>query len=173
MLNGLDILILLRLSLESGAPIPSKRLAEELFVSPPEISSSLKRSQFSGLLFRSGSEKRLNRTGFLEFLSHGMRYVFPAQRGSLTRGIPTGAAAEPLKAFFQASNDPPAVWPFPEGTVRGYSFLPLHRQAPKAALRDGRLYELLTLVDAVRGERIRERTLAIEELTRRLMDGHH
>jgi len=55
---------------------------------------------------------------------------------------------------------------------RGISFLPLHRQAPKAALRDARLYELLALVDAVRGERTRERKLAIDELTRRLKDGH-
>jgi hypothetical protein len=172
MLNGLDILILLRLSLESEGRIPSKTLAEELFISPPEVSSSLKRSQFSGLLSRSNSEKRVNRTGLLEFLSHGLRYVFPAERGSLTRGVPTGAAAEPLKAYFGQDNDPPPVWPYAHGTVRGYSFLPLHRQAPKAALRDARLYELLALVDAVRGERTRERKLAIDELTRRLKDGH-
>lgn len=119
MLNGLDILILLRLSLESEGRIPSKTLAEELFISPPEVSSSLKRSQFSGLLSRSNSEKRVNRTGLLEFLSHGLRYVFPAERGSLTRGVPTGAAAEPLKAYFGQDNDPPPVWPYAHGTVRG------------------------------------------------------
>jgi hypothetical protein len=47
----------------------------------------------------------------------------------------------------------------------------LHKQAPKAALRDPALYEMLALVDAVRGDRVRERKLAVEELTRRL-HGH-
>jgi hypothetical protein len=39
-------------------------------------------------------------------------------------------------------------------------------------LRDARLYELLALADAVRGERTRERKLAIDELTKRLTDSH-
>jgi len=31
----------------------------------------------------------------MEFLEHGVRYVFPAEPGSLTRGVPT-AHAHPL-----------------------------------------------------------------------------
>jgi len=60
------------------------------------------------------------------------------------------------------------VWPYAQGEMRGYSIKPLHRQVPKAALEDPKLYELLALVDAVRGDRIRERALASEELTKRL-----
>jgi len=65
MLNGLDILILLRLSLRAKGEF--HRNAGESFYLSPGGSSSLKRSQFSGLLSRSNSEKRVNRTGLLEF----------------------------------------------------------------------------------------------------------
>jgi hypothetical protein len=104
----------------------------------------------------------------LEFLVHGVKYVFPAERGELTRGIPTASGAEPLKGHFQVGGDPPPVWPYLDGTVRGYSFKPLHKGGPQAAIRDPKLYELLALVDAIRGEKIRERLIAVDELTKRM-----
>ena len=104
----------------------------------------------------------------LEFLIHGIRYAFPAEKGSLTRGVPTGYAGPPLNETIVASADPPPVWPHAEGPVRGYSFTPLHKNVPLAALDDVRLYELLTLVDAIRDGRVRERELAGRELTKRL-----
>ncbi|MEG7523780.1 MAG: hypothetical protein M3H12_11860 [Chromatiales bacterium] len=47
-------------------------------------------------------------------------------------------------------------------------FSPLYKSAPGAAKRDPALYELLVLVDAIRGGRARERELAIKELRARL-----
>jgi hypothetical protein len=44
----------------------------------------------------------------------------------------------------------------------------LHKGAPQAAIRDPKLYELLALVDAIRGEKIRERSMAVDELTKRI-----
>ena len=38
------------------------------------------------------------------------------------------------------------MWPYADGKVRGYSFVPLHKNVPQAALEDARLYELLALV---------------------------
>ena len=61
----------------------------------------------------------------MEFLSHGLKYAFPPERGSMTRGIPTGAAAEPLKSRFLDDKEPPTVWPYSEGKVRGLSLAPL------------------------------------------------
>jgi hypothetical protein len=60
------------------------------------------------------------------------------------------------------------VWPDPEGEVRGEELRPLYRSAPGAARKDPALYELLALVDAIRGGRARERNLAVEELKGRL-----
>jgi hypothetical protein len=52
--------------------------------------------------------------------------------------------------------------------MRGESFKPLYRDAPAAAREDPRLYECLSLFDALRGGRARERTIATEHLTRLL-----
>jgi hypothetical protein len=50
----------------------------------------------------------------------------------------------------------------------GYAFSPLHKNVPKAALADPRLYELLALVDAPWDGKSRERELAARELSERL-----
>jgi hypothetical protein len=108
-----------------------------------------------------------------EFLVHGLKYAFPPERGELTRGVPTGHAAEPLKSRISAGADPPPVWPFPEGKARGYSFAPLYKTVPRAALRDSYLYEMLALIDALRDGRSRDRHIAEEELKLRLKSPKH
>jgi hypothetical protein len=124
----------------------------------------------SHLNFVQGPElgDRLNRSSQLEFLLHGIRYAFPAEIGSPTRGIPTSYAAPPLRNSIADVGDLPIVWPYANGKIRVYSFVPLHKNVPQAALEDARLYELLAMVDALRNGRARERQLAGRELTRRL-----
>jgi hypothetical protein len=136
---GKDIAVLLKISLLEGPRILSKTLADELFLPPGEISKSLNRCRESGLLYWSDLEKRVNRSALLDFLAYGLRHVFPPKRGALVRGLPTAAAAEPLKSRFVDDGEPPPVWPYPEGSVRGLSFSPLYKSAPKAALLDSRL----------------------------------
>jgi hypothetical protein len=51
------------------------------------------------------------------------------------------------------------VWPYAKGTVRGISFLLLHRIVPEAAMRDPKLYEMLALLGAIRDGRVREREI--------------
>jgi hypothetical protein len=165
---GQDVALLLKLSLLQGPRVLSKTLADELFLPPGEVSKSLNRCKDSGLLYWSDLEKRVNRSALLDFLAYGMRHVFPPKRGALVRGVPTAAAAEPLKSHFQDDGEPPPVWPYPEGSVRGLSFSPLYKSAPKAALFDSKLYELLALCDAIRSGRTRERVLAVELLSKAL-----
>ena len=88
--------------------------------------------------------------------------------GTLTRGIPTSIAAPPLKERFVDTGEPPPVWPYLDGNTRGIALMPLHKRVPEAALRDQKLYELLALADAIRGNKVRERQLAGEELTKRI-----
>ena len=105
-LQGQDIAILLKLAVEGDSQLQSKVLAESLFISPSEVSKSLKRRVEAGLLYMSSNEKRVNQSGLIEFLAHGLKYAFPAVRGSLVRGVPTAAAAEPLKSHLLDDNDP-------------------------------------------------------------------
>ena len=160
-MQGQDIALLLKLAIQDAPQVSSKDLAESLFISPSEVSKSPKRAE-SGLLHVANGEKGVNRSGLMEFLSHGSKYVFPPAKGSLARGVPTGASAEPLKLRFLDDGDPPEVWPHLEGKVRGIALAPLYRGAPKAALRDPKFYTVLALCDAVRDGRTRERNLAIE-----------
>jgi hypothetical protein len=103
-----------------------------------------------------------------DFLLHGIQYVFIPERGQLNRGMPTAYASAPLDSYFVEDNEPPPVWPDPEGDVRGESFSPLYKSAPSAAKKDSKLYQLLALVDAIRGGRARERDIAKKELKKRL-----
>jgi hypothetical protein len=48
------------------------------------------------------------------------------------------------------------------------AFSPLYKSAPKAAREDQALYELLVLIDALRGGRAREREAATAEIKNRL-----
>ena len=167
-MQGQDIALLLKLAVVNDPKVPSKTLAETLGISPSEVSKALKRCVESGMLYVSGSEKRVNRPALMEFLAHGLKYTFPAARGSLVRGIPTATAAEPLKSRFLKDSDPPPVWPFADGKVRGISLTPLYPGAPKAALRDPTFYKVLVLCDAIRSGRVRERNMAIDLLGKEL-----
>ncbi len=111
---------------------------------------------------------RLNYLALREFLIHGVRYAYPPKHGGLTRGMPTGYAAPPLNKVIVQPNEPPPVWPYAEGVVRGYSFAPLYPTVPMAAERDPKLYELLALVDAMRDGRARERNFAVKEFEERI-----
>ena len=172
MLRPVDILVLLKLSLVQGDRPPYLRLANELHLYPSEVYASIKRARASHLVQGPELKDRLNRSALLDFLLHGIRYAFPAEHGGMTRGIPTRYAAPPLKQHLEQSadkaSDPPPVWPYAEGSVRGYSYAPLHKNAPQSALADPQLYELLVLVDALRDGRAREREIAAKELRKRL-----
>jgi hypothetical protein len=168
MLRPLDLVVLLKLSLEKSGRPPYLRLGNDLHLYPSEVYASVKRARASHFLQGPELDDRLNRSALLEFLLHGVRYVFPAEKGSPTRGVPTGYAAPPLRKSIANAGELPPVWPYADGRVRGYSFAPLHKNVPQAALEDERLYELLALVDALRDGRARERAMAGRELARRL-----
>jgi hypothetical protein len=161
-----DIVILLKLVSLGDRPWSYNVLAVELAMSPSEVHSGVKRAAAARLLDPQRNVPILR--ALQEFLVHGVKYAFPPDRGPLTRGLPTAYAAPPLNSLIVLPDEPPPVWPDPEGKVRGYAFSPLYPSVPKAAAQDPLLYELLALVDAIRDGRARERELAIKELTARL-----
>ena len=164
-----DIYILLKLVGLGESHWTYASVASDLFMSASEVHAGIKRVVAARLMHsqRGGPLKK----SLEEFLIHGVKYAFPPDHGGLTRGVPTGYAAPPLKNIISQPNEPPPVWPDPEGGTRGYEFSPLYKTVPKAALKDKMLYELLAIVDAIRGGRAREREIAIEELKVRLGSG--
>ncbi|MFV2031855.1 MAG: nucleotidyltransferase family protein, partial [Gammaproteobacteria bacterium] len=149
-------------------PWSFNKMAADLGMSPSEIHAASKRALAAGLADKEGSNIWPNRRNLEEFLLHGIQYAFIPERGALSLGMPTAYAAAPLDAYFAGVNEPPPVWPDPAGEVRGESYSPLYQSAPVAAKKDPKLYQLLVLVDAVRGGRGKERDIAKQELKRRL-----
>jgi len=161
-----DIVILLKIITFKKATWNQLLLAEELFISQSEISKSLSRSKFAGLLDSSGS--RVLKLALMEFLQYGIKYVFPQKPGAIVRGIPTAHSAMPLKEIIQSEEN--YVWSSAKGTVRGHSIVPLFPSVVNAVKLDYDLYELLALVDALRVGSTREKKFAVELLRERIIE---
>ena len=160
--NGIrpqDIVLLLKLVAGGGNRVwLGKDLARELSLSASEVSESLARCRYSRLLASDPSSYQVHARAFVEFLLHGLPYVFAAHPGPPARGLVTGASAPPLSQTFGV--EPAYVWPDAAGEQWGAAIEPLYPGVPAAARRDARLHELLALADALRLGRPRERALA-------------
>ena len=168
LLKPQDVLAVLKLVAIGNKSWSYVSLSVELGMSPSQVHSAVKRSLAASLAVHKNEEIVPNIRNLEEFLVHGLKYVFLPERGEMTRGMPTGYAAPPLRDLFVSSNEPPPVWPDPEGEARGIAFSPLYKSAPNAARADRKLYELLVLVDGIRAGRARERDIASKELRARL-----
>jgi hypothetical protein len=164
-LKAQDIVVILKLVSLGERRWSYASLALDLSMSPSGVYGSVRRAVECKLL---DAEKKPRRAALEEFLIHGVKYVFPPRRGGLTRGMPTSYAAPPLVSQIVQSTEHPPVWPYAKGAVRGYAFFPLHESVPQAAEKDTRLYEMLALVDAIRGGKAREVLLAAQEIKERL-----
>jgi hypothetical protein len=168
-----DVAVVLKLCLYGSRRPPYSHIALDLLMSPSEVHAAVKRAEASHLLHGSELGERPNVSALEEFLLHGLKYAFPAERGEPTRGVPTSYAAEPLRKMIARGDELPPVWPYVKGSVRGVAFKPLYKLAPAAALRDPVLYEYLALADALRDGRARERQLAGDLILKRLRSIAH
>ncbi len=166
-----DLVVLLRLSLDEDEAPTYAGLSAELSLTASEIHAAVDRAVTAQLARKDARGKpRVVREALRQFVQHGARYCFPATRGELTRGIPTLHAASPLKERIVQTGEPVPVWPDKNGNVRGMALTPLYPTVPEAAARNPALYDLLVLVDAIRGGSPRERALAIKLLDERWKD---
>lgn len=161
-----DILILLKIISLEDKPWSQITLASELFMSQSEVSQSIARSKFAGLLHISG--KLVFRISLMEFLQYGIRFVFPQRPGPVVRGVPTAHSVPPLNTIIRSEES--YVWPSAKGTVRGHSITPLYKSAVDAVKIDEKLHMYLALVDALRVGKAREKEIAIAELKKRILD---
>jgi len=162
-LQPIDIVIALRLSKAPEARY--EQLSADVGVSASWAHASVGRLQAAGLL-RPGS-RSVNRLALREFLEHGVRYAFPGASGMESQGVPTAHSGPPLAEHIVAEDT--VVWPSASGQAVGRAVSPLYERAVELPNRCPSLYEDLTLVDALRVGRSRERKLAMKELERRLV----
>jgi len=162
-----DILLLLRIIRLGNASWKQLPMAESLGMSQSEVSEAVARCKYALLLDHTG--KQVMRQALMNFLQHGLSYVFPQRPGAIVRGVPTAHSAAPLNDIIVS--DEAYVWPYAKGTMRGQSIQPLYSSVPSAAIKDPELHELLALVDALRVGRAREKALAVDKLKKRILDG--
>jgi len=159
-----DVVVLLKVIALNNDNWQQKPLAHSLRMSQSEISQSVARSKYAGILDNSG--KQVMRQALYDFLQYGLAVVFPAKPGAVVRGIPTAHSASPLKIEISSGED--YVWPFAQGNMRGHGITPLYATVPQAALDDEQLHALLALADALRVGKVREKNMAVQELKNRI-----
>jgi hypothetical protein len=146
------------------------QLARALHVSPSQAHAAIARATTARLLVpaaNDGSGKVISpqRANLLEFVVHGVKYAFPAERGGETRGVPTMGGAPVFQSEFGRGVDQ-MVWPHAEGSARGDSLSPLHPVVPLIALENAGFHDALALVDALRAGTARERKFAEKKIQR-------
>lgn len=163
-----DIYVLGGLLIESG-DWTYRSLAERLHVPHPVVQRALERAKGTDLY--SGDRREVHLPHFEEFALHALRFVVPARLGSLTAGMPAAWAAEPMaRAIGSSGDEPPPVWPYAHGRVRGQAIEPLHSAAPEAVEDWPRLGEVLALLDSLRTGDARVRQVAGGLLSKMLRD---
>jgi hypothetical protein len=143
-----------------------RALAKETGISKSQVSLALQRCLEIGLIRkdRKTGVPRTNTRALFNFILHGVRYVFPARPGEITRGIATTFAAPVLEGQLYSSGELVMVWPDARGNSKGQAIEPLFKSVPYAVRRDRELYAMLALVDAIRLGHPRESKLAAERL---------
>lgn len=141
-------------------------LSNMLYISISEISESINRSRTAGLI--DFNKKRPNRMAMMEFLEHGVKYVFPSEAGPKVIGTPTAHSHPFMKKFIKS--DVIYVWPDQDGEKVGESIEPFYKNQAKAAKNDSDFYQLLALVDVLRVGQVREINIAKAELKKMLLN---
>ncbi|PJX20017.1 hypothetical protein CAP48_19680 (plasmid) [Advenella sp. S44] len=148
-----------------------RSLARMTGISKSQVALSLARCYDVGLAEpqRLTEIPRINATALGEFVIYGLKYVFPAKRGALTRGIATAWAAPALKGSISSAGETPLVWPDARGNTKGMTLEPIHESVPIAVKQDVNLYKFLALTDSIRIGLARERAIS-SELLRNMLD---
>ena len=118
-ISARDLSVLLAVAARGRAEWSAAELARELGVPALDVSLGLERARRVGLM--DAEKRRVLKEPLLEFLVHGLRYVFPAEVGARCRGFATAQLAGRY------------VWPAREGDSSGRALPPLDAAAARAA----------------------------------------
>lgn len=151
-----DIPILLQVVL-LGKNWKYEQLEQSLGIGKSALHRSLSRCTKAKLL--SESQTQLFTANFLELLIHGVKYIFPANAGTIVRGVATAHSASPLNKSIISTTEI-YVWPYHKGKLKGLAIEPLYKQAAELFATNQALYEMLCLIDAIRVGKAREVQIA-------------
>ena len=163
-----DLVVALKVATNDSRDLSLTALGQELSMVVSAVHGSVGRCEQARLLSRAAGRISPIKPALLEFTVHGARYAFPAMQGTLTRGMATSLAGPSLRHHFDQSKAMPLVWPDPLGDSYGPSLIPLHNIVLSASRQDQALFDVLSLLDAIRAGAAREREMAADLLAERL-----
>tara|TARA_R110002110_G_C13469307_1_gene719838 strand:- start:7257 stop:7781 length:525 start_codon:yes stop_codon:yes gene_type:complete len=168
MLKSQDVLVALAILIKKGTIWRQTDIAHEIGISPSEVNAAIKRLTRSKIASPStkNEKPKIIISALKEFLIHGLKYVFPAQIGEVTRGVPTSYAAPCFGGEISYRENDLPVWPNANGKVRGYSLTPLYDTA--SDIQNEEIYFFLSMIDAIRAGRAREKKIGIKLLEEKL-----
>lgn len=160
-----DLVILIKIALNKEGNLQIKDLAKDLYISPSEVSKSLKRSEFAGLYLP--TQKKVMRQALMEIIQYAVKYIYPTIPGYMTNGIPTAISHPYMTAKFEPNIK--YVWQDNNAMERGLAVTPLYDGAINAAKHDEDLYLVLALIDVLRIGKNREKDISIQMLKTKLL----
>lgn len=169
-----DLYLILYLQSLDGARWTYASASAACGLSASEANAAVKRALRSGLMREAvGAETnpQPHRAALMEFMSHGVRYAFPAEVGSWVRGVPTAFGAPGLEHLTAGDQEHMLVWPSVRGTIKGLSLTPLHAKASVAVHQAPRFHVYLALADILRQASPRGREVAAIQL-KTMIDGN-
>lgn len=167
MLKGRDIVLLAKLSID-GRPWTIQALADELGLPPAGVQRSLVRLEQTGVYFP--RRKTVALTLARELIVVAVKFLFPPRFLGEGVGVPTAWSAEPLRGkLISSSAAIDYVWADSSGTMSGIVLEPLDPRVPEIVSSDPRLGEVLALVDALRIGGARDREVAAELISERML----
>jgi len=144
---------------QSGQDASVRGIADSTSISASEVSKGTKRLITSHLVVERSGGVFAESSALLEWLSYGVRYAYPPESIGYGRGMATSWNCPVLKSEMVPPT-PPLVWPTSGGNTEGVLIKPLHESIPFAASQDDNLYRILSLLEAIRGGKPRELTIA-------------
>ena len=166
-LTGRDVAVAVALHVLREASSPNTEAAWALGLAAPRVSESIRRLVANKVYLR--SRRTIVPVRLRDLLLDGVPWLFPIAPGEVARGVPTAHAGPVLRE--QLVFDQAYVWPSVEDDdAEGLSIEPLHPGVARTVRTLPAAYELLSLADAMRVGRARERNLAAVALRERLAD---
>ncbi len=134
-------------------------IAESIGISASEVSKGTRRLVAAGLVVEHNANFFAEPNALLEWLSYGIRYAYPQKSVGYGHGMATSWNCPALESKV-VPHVPAWIWPVSGGSIEGVLIHPFYSSVPFAASRDKHLYRVLALLEAIRGGKPGELTIA-------------
>ena len=166
-LRGQDVLLVAQL-LNHPAPWSYQSLGASIGISASQCHAAFQRLADAKVVDR--DRRTPIRSNLLEFLRHGVKYMFPVTPGREAVGVPTAHSAPIWKNRLVTPSGKDLVWEHHEGPAHGGTIKPLYKTVPSVAMRYPDTYSILGIIDSIRLGRARE-TREAEQMLEGLIYG--